>query len=66
MNFLRFERYFKSGLAAMFNLKYNSTWGLDHKPSQKLADLIEAQLDDTQLELMEYNVNTFKKILNRG
>jgi hypothetical protein len=50
-------------VAAMFNLKYNSTWGLDEKPTQKLADLIEGTLDDTQLEILDYNLKTFKTIV---
>jgi len=49
-------------VAAMFNLKYNDTWGLDEKPSQKLADMLEANLDDTQLEVLNYNLSMFKKI----
>ena len=47
----------------MFNLKYNDTWGLDEKPKQKLADMVEANLDDTQLEILYYNLNMFKKIV---
>jgi len=52
-------------VASIFNLKYNDTWGLDEKPSQKLADMLEAKLDDDQLELLEYNTTMFKKILKR-
>lgn len=52
-------------VASMFNLKYNDVWGLDTKPSQKLADMLDAKLDDTQLEIMQYNVDMFKKILRR-
>jgi hypothetical protein len=50
-------------VAAMFNLKYNDTWGLDEKPKQKLADMVEANLDDTQLEILYYNLSIFKKIV---
>jgi len=52
-------------VAAMFNLKYNDDFGLNEKPSQKLADMLEANLDDTQQEILEYNLNMFKKILRR-
>lgn len=52
-------------VASMFNLKYNDEWGLDEKPSQKLADMLEAKLDDTQQEILDYNLNMFKKILRR-
>lgn len=52
-------------VAAMFNLKYNDVWGLDEKPSQKLADMLEANLDDTQQEILQYNLQMFKSILGR-
>jgi len=52
-------------VAAMFNLKYNDDFGLNEKPSQKLADMLEANLDDTQQEILEYNLKMFKKILRR-
>jgi len=52
-------------VASMFNLKYNGTWGLDTKPTQKLADMIEANLDDTQQEILEYNLSMFKKIVGQ-
>lgn len=52
-------------VAAMFNLKYNDDFGLEEKPSQKLADMLEANLDDTQQEILDYNLKMFKKILRR-
>ena len=52
-------------VAAMFNLKYNDVWGLDEKPSKKLAEMLEATLDDTQHEILQYNLDMFKKILKR-
>lgn len=52
-------------VAAMFNLKYNDTWGLDEKPSQKLADMLEANLDDDQYDILQYNLKMFKKIIKR-
>ena len=52
-------------VASMFNLKYNDDWGLNEKPSTKLADMLEAELDDTQREILDYNIKMFKKILKR-
>lgn len=52
-------------VASMFNLKYNDDWGLDEKPSQKLADMLEANLDDDQMDILNYNLKMFKKILRR-
>lgn len=44
---------------------YNHTFGLEHKPSTMLADLIEHEFTDEQLEDLDYNVMMFKKILRR-
>lgn len=52
-------------VASIFNLKYNDDWGLDEKPSQKLADMLDAELSDDQYELLDYNLKMFKKILKR-
>jgi len=52
-------------VAAMFDLKYNDDWGLDTKPSNKLADMLEATLNDDQQEILDYNLKMFKKILGR-
>jgi len=52
-------------VAAIEGLRYNDEFGLNTKPKTKLADLIEAKLDDTQREDLQYNVNMFKKILGR-
>lgn len=52
-------------VASMFNLKYNDDWGLDTKPSNKLADMLEANLNDDQQEILDYNLKMFKKIIRR-
>jgi len=52
-------------VAAIKGLQYNEEFGLSEKPSTLLADLIDTELDDTQLELLGYNVKMFKKILRR-
>ena len=53
-------------VASIKNHKYNDTFGLDHKPSTMLADLIEHDVTDTELELIYYNTRMFKKILRRN
>lgn len=52
-------------VAAIHGLRYDADYGLDTKPSTKLADLITHKLTDDQLELVEYNTNMFKKIIRR-
>jgi len=52
-------------MSGIFKLPYNDEWGLDEKPTQKLADLIETTLDEDQLDITLYNLNMFKKILGR-
>ena len=48
----------------MHNVKYNGSMGLKDKINTKLADLIEAKVNDEQLDCIEYNVKEFQKILN--
>ena len=52
-------------VAAIHGLKYDADYGLDSKPSTKLADLITHNLTDDQLELVKYNTTMFKKIVRR-
>jgi hypothetical protein len=52
-------------VAAIHGLKYDADYGLDTKPTTKLADLITHQFTDEQLELVKYNTTMFKKILKR-
>jgi hypothetical protein len=39
--------------------------GLNHKPSQMLADMIAAEVDEDQLEDIYFNTSEFKKIIGR-
>ena len=49
----------------MHGLQYNDDHGLDEKPSALLADMIEHNITDDQMELVKYNTQMFKKILRR-
>jgi hypothetical protein len=51
-------------VAGIKELRYNGNLGLNHKPSIKLADLIDHEVTDTQMENIEYNVKNFRKIVN--
>lgn len=52
-------------VAGIKGYKYNDTFGLDHKPSTMLADLIEHDVTNIQLDTIYYNTRMFKKILRR-
>lgn len=52
-------------VAAIHGLRYDADYGLQNKPSTKLADLISHQFTDDQLELVKYNTTMFKKIIRR-
>ena len=52
-------------VAALHNLRYNGDLGLQTKPSTKLADLIDSDVTDVQLDLVDYNTRAFKEILGR-
>ena len=52
-------------VAAIHGLKYDADYGLDSKPSTKLADLITHNFTDDQLALVKYNTIMFKKIIRR-
>ena len=52
-------------VAAIHGLAYRDDLGLDEKPKTLLADLIDLDLNSTQLELLEYNTKMFKKIIRR-
>ena len=52
-------------VAAIHGLKYDADYGLDTKPSTKLADLITHEFTDEQLDLVKYNTTMFKKIIRR-
>tara|TARA_R110002124_G_scaffold71770_1_gene192012 strand:+ start:5901 stop:6689 length:789 start_codon:yes stop_codon:yes gene_type:complete len=51
-------------VAGIKELRYNGNLGLNDKPSIKLADLIDHEVTDTQMENIEYNVKNFRKIVN--
>ncbi len=50
-------------VAGIKELRYNGNLGLEDKPSIKLADLIDHQVTDSEMENIEYNVNEFKGII---
>ena len=50
-------------VAGIKELRYNSDLGLNDKPSIKLADLIDHEVTDDQMENIEYNVSKFKEII---
>lgn len=52
-------------VAAIHGLKYDADYGLDTKPSTKLADLINHEFNNEQFELVKYNTTMFKKIIRR-
>ncbi len=52
-------------VAAIKGIQYNDDFGLDMKPSTLLADLIDYEMSDSQLEILDYNVKMFKKIIKR-
>ena len=52
-------------VAGIKGIRYNGDLGLQDKPSQKLADLIEHKVDDKEIIDIVYNAYMFKKIINR-
>lgn len=52
-------------VAGIKGLRYNDSMGLYQKPSTLLADLIEHDVTDDQMEDILYNTRMFKKIINR-
>lgn len=51
-------------MAGMNGLRYNGNLGLKYKPKGLMADHINDQLSDEQINLIEYNVECFKKAVN--
>lgn len=47
----------------LFNIKYNSTFGLKSKVKQKLADLIKSEPTNDQLDTIRYNIAQFRNIV---
>ena len=52
-------------VAAIHGQKYDAEYGLQTKPKTKLADLIEHEFTSDQLEILNYNIKMFKRILYR-
>ncbi len=52
-------------VTAIHGYKYDADYGLQIKPNVKLADLIDYNLTQDQLDILDYNVNMFKKIIRR-
>jgi len=52
-------------VAAIKGFRYNDEHALQHKPSTLLADLIDHDMNDDQIDDLEYNTKMFKKILRR-
>lgn len=52
-------------VAAIKNQRYLSNIGLNDKPKTLLADLINHDMTSEQLDMLIYNTNQFKKIINR-
>lgn len=52
-------------VAGIKELRYNGDLGLNEKPSIMLADLIDHEVTDSQREDILYNVDNFKKIIDR-
>jgi len=52
-------------VAGLLGHRYMANQGLNHKPSQMLADMIAAEVDEDQLEDIHFNTSEFKKIIGR-
>ena len=52
-------------VAAIHYKTYNDEFGLNEKPTALLADLIDYEMNSSQLEILDYNVKMFKGILRR-
>ena len=50
-------------VAGIKELRYNGNLGLNEKPSIKLADLIDHEVTDTEMENIYYNIEKFKEIV---
>lgn len=49
-------------VAGLQGIKYNSSFGLNIKPSQKLVEYIDAEPTTDQLEIINYNIGQFRRI----
>jgi len=53
-------------VAALHDHRYIAEYGLTHKPSTLLADLINHNVSSDELEMIKYNTGQFKKIISNG
>lgn len=51
-------------VAGLKGIRYNSTKGLEDKPSEKLFTLINSDVNSTTLQLILYNIECFRAIAN--
>lgn len=51
-------------LHGLKGIKYNSTFGLNFKIKDKMADLMDVKVTEDQWYDIRYNINQFKKIVN--
>ena len=52
-------------VAAITGMRYDADYGLHTKPDVKLADLIEHQFTEDQVEMLNYNLKMFRRIIRR-
>lgn len=52
-------------VAGLLGHRYMANQGLNHKPSQLLADMIAADVNEDQIEDIRFNTSEFKKIIGR-
>lgn len=53
-------------VAGIKGLKYNGQFGLEVKPSQKLIEFIDHKVNEDEMSTIEYNINSFKNIINNA
>ena len=52
-------------VAGLLGYRYMANQGLDHKPSQLLADMIATDVNEDQMSDVIFNTGEFKKIIGR-
>ena len=52
-------------VAGLLGHRYMANQGLNHKPSQMLADMIATEVSEDQMEDVLYNTEQFKKVIGR-
>jgi hypothetical protein len=51
-------------VAAIKGMTYNGRKGLEDKPSQKLFTMLDSKLSSYELQLVLYNIECFRAIVN--